>query len=428
MTFSVFIMRAFLKEKLPRRIFVFLWYASAIRFLFPFELKSKLNVYSLISPSGEAVRMPSLSLSQRAVMAPEAVPAEDYLKMIWLTGAAVFLVIFISAHIFLLLKVSKGCPFDCDLSTVPSSIRPRRRVKFFLCPGIESPFTSGIIRPRIYFPNNYKVSEEVQLKYILIHEFVHIKRFDCLGKALLYAALCVNWFNPLLYIMVIYANRDIEISCDEAVLAITGERKAYALSLLAAEEKRSQILSVNGFSKNIVKERVEHIMKNKKSSKKIQTISASIIMSAVMASLSSFPASGQTAGKADSSHSFIWPVRDCYDISLKYGEISAGGKVHNELDIGSPDADGSDVLAVLDGTVENVGFSYEGGNFISIDHGNGIETVYSSCNEIYAAPGDFVSQGDVIASVGSTGLSTGAHLGFSVINNGEYVDPMEFYQ
>ena len=63
------------------------------------------------------------------------------------------------------------------------------------------------------------------------------------------------------------------------------------------------------------------------------------------------------------------------------------------------------------------------GCYIIIDHGNGYQTLYAQCSDIYVAPGTYVEQGEIIGAIGSTGDSTGAHLHFEIRDNGEYVDP-----
>ena len=76
---------------------------------------------------------------------------------------------------------------------------------------------------------------------MLEHEFVHIQRFDVLSKLLLIAAVCVHWFNPLVWVMYVLANRDLELSCDETVLRRFGGdvRAAYARVLIRMEAARS---------------------------------------------------------------------------------------------------------------------------------------------------------------------------------------------
>ena len=98
---------------------------------------------------------------------------------------------------------------------------------------------------------------------------MHIRRFDSITKLVLIAVLCVHWFNPLVWAMYILANRDIELSCDEAVVRLFGEntRAAYARTLISMEETRSGLTPLcNNFNKNAIEERITAIMKMKKTS------------------------------------------------------------------------------------------------------------------------------------------------------------------
>jgi len=101
----------------------------------------------------------------------------------------------------------------------------------FLADDVASPFVMGLIRPVIYLPGSLDPSER---KYIIAHERHHIRRGDHIFKALGFLALTIHWFNPLVWIAFILASRDMEMSCDEAVIRKYGEdvRADYSASLL----------------------------------------------------------------------------------------------------------------------------------------------------------------------------------------------------
>lgn len=101
----------------------------------------------------------------------------------------------------------------------------------------------------------------------MTHELVHIRHFDAAAKLFLTAALCVHWYNPLVWAMYVLANRDIELACDEAVVRSFGGdvKSAYARTLIGMEEKKTGLIPLcNNFSKNAIEERVTAIMKMKK--------------------------------------------------------------------------------------------------------------------------------------------------------------------
>lgn len=92
---------------------------------------------------------------------------------------------------------------------------------------------------------------------------------------------------------------------------------------------------------------------------------------------------------------------------------------HKGIDIGA--SAGADIIAAADGTVTAASYSSAAGNYVMIDHGGGLYTVYMHASSLLVSPGQTVSAGDVIAKVGSTGISTGSHLHFGVSLNGSYV-------
>lgn len=105
----------------------------------------------------------------------------------------------------------------------------------------------------------------------------------------------------------------------------------------------------------------------------------------------------------------------------RYHPIYKEESFHEGEDIAADE--GSPIYAVLDGTVAQAGTAELAGNYIKLRHENGLETLYCHCCELYVSEGEGVKKGEVIASVGQTGLATGPHLHFELHENGEAVDP-----
>lgn len=105
------------------------------------------------------------------------------------------------------------------------------RDNIFIADDIKSPFVNGLFHPKIYLPCNLNEKEQ---EYIILHEQHHIKRLDHVMKALAFLALCIHWFNPLVWLAFHLATKDMEMSCDEAVIRKMGEsiRADYSASLL----------------------------------------------------------------------------------------------------------------------------------------------------------------------------------------------------
>ncbi len=129
---------------------------------------------------------------------------------------------------------------------------------------IPTPFVLGVFRPRIYLPANLQGDER---EYILLHEQIHIKRGDHLVKLLASVALCMHWFNPLVWVAFFLSSRDMEISCDEAVLRKMGNcvKKEYSASLLNLATGRRVISGIPlAFGEGNTGSRVKNVLRYKK--------------------------------------------------------------------------------------------------------------------------------------------------------------------
>ena len=142
-----------------------------------------------------------------------------------------------------------------------------------------------------------------------------------------------------------------------------------------------------------------------------------------------------------------WPVQDSRTVSLSmpfgarqlpgFGgeenpgepltdeELEARTAFHSGIDI--PAEQGSVILAAADGTVTEAGYDRERGNYLVLDHGDGLTTLYAQCRNVDVQEGDTVKAGEMIAAVGSTGMSTGPHLHFEVRQDGEAQNPVAYF-
>lgn len=131
------------------------------------------------------------------------------------------------------------------------------------------------------------------------------------------------------------------------------------------------------------------------------------------------------SGNGQSTGSMMWPCPSSKRVTSDYGPrtspTNGASSNHKGIDIGA--AYGADIVAADGGTVLVATYSSSGGNYVIIDHGGGLCTVYMHASSLTVSAGQTVSKGQVIAKVGSTGISTGNHLHFGVTLNGAYVSP-----
>ena len=125
---------------------------------------------------------------------------------------------------------------------------------------------------------------------------------------------------------------------------------------------------------------------------------------------------------------FIWPCPSSSRITSAFGgresPTEGASSNHQGIDIGA--STGSDIVAAADGVVTIATYSASAGNYVMLSHGGGVSTVYMHCSPLNVSEGQSVTQGQVIAKVGSTGYSTGPHLHFGIRSGGSYVNPSNY--
>lgn len=297
--------RALFLHRLPKLTFVALWNAIVLRLLLPVSLPSPVSIYSLLgwsetyeTPKGaEMAKFLPAFASTQTVPAAGAGTGVSPARALWLAGVLLFATYFVfsymrSGRVF---RQSLPCevPFVLHWMEAHRIFRP---IQVRVSDRISSPLTYGVLRPVILLPKKMDWRDEPALRYTLTHEFVHIRRFDALTKLFYAAALCAHWFHPLVWAMAVLATRDMELSCDARVVALLGkeERSAYALTLIGMEERKQGGFSLCAhFSKNAIEERIEAIMKFKKTSVLSVVLALLVVAGSTVAFATNTPASAQ---------------------------------------------------------------------------------------------------------------------------------------
>ena len=360
---AVLALRGLLRYRLPGWTFRILWGVALVRLLVPVSLPSQWSVYTGLDrlteqaetvqaapsaqvslPSGEVLCVPPVSspptepapAPDRTETAGEAPPPVSWPALLWGAGALTLAAVFLVNYLRCLAVFRTALPL-----THPAVLRWRREIPALRgvpirrCDRIGTPLTYGLLHPAVLLPKGLDCDNTQELGYILLHEGVHIRHRDAWWKLLFAAALCVHWFNPLVWAMYVCAGRDLERCCDESVVRTCGleARSEYALTLLKWEERRSGLLPLcSPFSNKIMKERVISIMKLKKQSAAALALAAVLVLGTT-AAFATGPAP-ETAEKAPVSQGDQTQVPDAAspDTAAKPNTILAAAGVKPELE------------------------------------------------------------------------------------------------
>lgn len=279
----IVLIRALAIHRLPKTTFLALWMIAALRLLLPFSIPLTFNIHIGLDvfsdvvqelPSGNiASTLPGDSPPSYDIGTAVPSPATEHIstfEILWLVGVLLLAIYFSISYFRSMRKfrmsIPDNTPYIQNWLTAHQISRPLVVRSSDL---ISSPLTYGILHPVILLPKKLDRNDQAALQYVLTHEYVHIRRFDAITKILFAAVLCIHWFNPLVWGMYVLANRDTELSCDAWVIRMTGvkNRSSYALMLIKMEERRNGMSALwNHFGKNAISERIEAIMKFKKTS------------------------------------------------------------------------------------------------------------------------------------------------------------------
>lgn len=286
---AVLLVRLLLR-RLPKKYSYLLWSVVGIRMLLKLQLPSRFSLLSLwhymtqqISGS-QLLTAPKQLTNMQKITDPQAgaqnlQPAGQLITGQTVTGAArglsqagakagsgwdhllqICMLIWIAGMIVLLLYGILSY-FKCRRMTVQAV---HMEGNIWECDHLATPFVLGIVRPRIYIPFHLSAEEK---PYILAHETYHIRRGDPIVRLLAFVLLTFYWINPFVWIAYFLMIRDMEMSCDEAVLLQLGTqiKKAYSNSLLTFATGRKQVtFSPLAFGESGTSGRIKNILDFKK--------------------------------------------------------------------------------------------------------------------------------------------------------------------
>lgn len=329
--------RKLFQNRLPRRTFLALWALVLLRLFIPWSIEAPFSAYSFLESSGmtdgfekfaeitdlenrvqngfrekaENEELNNEEAEQDASEAGNAAASQKQISFSGGTGIALWQVLYLSGgllcagfHLAAFLKYRRI--FRTSLPTEDPaawewvrSFPLMRKVQLRSLDLIATPMTYSVLHPVILLPRGIQWEDSRQMQCVLTHELIHVRRFDAVRKFLLIIAVCIHWFNPLVWVMYVLANRDLELACDEKVIEYFGQdsRAAYAMSLISLAEQRSNLISWgSGFSKDAMEERIVAIMKKRKTT--IGSLAGAGILVMFVAVLFAASALQETAGES----------------------------------------------------------------------------------------------------------------------------------
>ena len=248
--------------------------------------------------------------------APAAVPAMSFnepvfiLTLIWLAG----MVLLLAYSLVSLLRLRRRL-----VGTV------RLRDNIYLADHIPSPFVMGLFRPKIYLPSTLT---ETERGYILRHEQYHLRRRDHVVKLLSFLALCVHWFNPLVWAAFILAGKDMEMSCDEAVVRELGEdiRADYSASLLSLATGRRIVAGMPlAFGEGDTGSRIRNLLNWKRPRPWVMAVCA-VVCVGLIALCAANP---RGTDAADGEENGSWPSVEAYVQDVMLAQTDASYYTYN---------------------------------------------------------------------------------------------------
>ena len=248
---------------IPRRVTIFLWVVPFFRMCIPLSVNNPYSLMSLLAPYMartvtvfQPVDKVTISTANTVRLADNYSPFTyrmNIYEKIFTVASWVWLVVALA------IIAGLGIMYFMTLREVKGARCLRENI--YLSKHVQGPVVYGIIKPRIILPVSYETEDD---QYILQHENTHIRRWDNLWRVLAFLIVSVHWFNPFSWLFLKLFLTDIELSCDEAVIAKLNDeqRKEYARSLVDEAERKSLFVSAFGGAK--IKTRIVNILSYKK--------------------------------------------------------------------------------------------------------------------------------------------------------------------
>ena len=240
------LVRGFFGTKIHRIFFTLAWMIVLVRLILPIGVVTPSEW-----PGGVAAVYDWL----------KDIPFSNFV-WVWCAGACTTAVVFVVRYIIWGRVLREALPIQ-KVPDIDEEMFTFMGIRVYVSDRISSPLTFGFFHQKVLLPKSYMNLSREQLKFILIHEKIHIDNHDNLNKFFIIAAVCIHWFNPFAWLMYMCCNRDLEMACDEKVIRQVGEsgREQYANVLISlASKKVIGESAYSGFARSAIRERIVMIM------------------------------------------------------------------------------------------------------------------------------------------------------------------------
>lgn len=340
---AIIVLRLAMK-KLPKRFSYALWLILGIRLLCPISFSSAISLFNLVKPDTaessvtsqmtyipqniEHDQQPQVTVAPpildnavneaitESMPPPTPENSADPIQVVLFAAAIVWIV-----GVTVIAAYTVISYFSVRKKLVGATLL---RENIYISPDIPTPFVYGTIRPKIYIPEGIAESDT---EYILAHERTHIRRGDHIVKLVAMAALCLHWFNPLVWASYKLMTKDMELSCDERAVSRFDRdvRKDYANALLniSARQNHISLGGILAFGESNIKSRIKGVLAAKKPTVIVTAVSVIAVAAAAVCLLTNAKSSAEDAPREMRTQHIVFPFHEM-DKTVYNSEIFDG--------------------------------------------------------------------------------------------------------
>ena len=470
--------RKLLRNKVTFQKLNLLWIVFILVLIFPINFSSKLSIKNYI-PNSEKVIIDisnvykddsnNINTSYSNDLATTS--STNYitiLSIIWFAITIVFVVKDIIIYNTILLNNEKLLlPQNINeiFEKCKKKLNVKGNIKIVLQNKVKTPSLHGIWDPKILITNDIVELSNDEIEYIILHELNHYKNYHNIYYVVLNFFEGIYWFNPIMHFAGKIIREDLEFITDNLVVKEDIDIKEYGKTIV----KISGLSSYSIYALPSIcndKEDLERRIKQMKN--KVVDTKYSLVCIVVVITVISLVTISLASNKIETENNYIISVYSGEDEEIiknlneldleKDAEVNkeitnnqtelvvpiAGARItspfgkrvhpltkeerfHSGVDVSAKE--GEEIHAVADGMVISAAFDSNNGNYVKIQHYDGIISTYAHGSKFLVSRGDNVKAGDVIMLVGKTGNATGPHLHFEMINaEGEYIDVNQLFE